>query len=188
MFVGPLPTWLRPVPSAWVIVSRTASLTSRRRHRSFFFFVIVFFEAIYLLSTSFEELPIRVGFLFEPGFRIRRTRVLEPPPLSFRCSDGRAFFRSIVTLPSGGAKEGTILPELLTEFMVEMSCEGCVKSVKTKLEGIEGVKSVDVDLGNQIVKVLGSLPVKTLAEALEQTGRKARLIGQGVPEGLQTMT
>ncbi|VFQ70784.1 unnamed protein product [Cuscuta campestris] len=90
------------------------------------------------------------------------------------------------SLPS--LQEGTILPELLTEFMVEMSCEGCVKSVKTKLEGIEGVKSVDVDLGNQVVKVLGSLPVKTLAEALEQTGRKARLIGQGVPEGLQTMT
>ncbi|XP_019156751.1 PREDICTED: copper chaperone for superoxide dismutase, chloroplastic [Ipomoea nil] len=79
-------------------------------------------------------------------------------------------------------QDGAALPELLTEFMVEMSCEGCVKSVKSKLQAIEGVKNVDVDLSNQVVKVLGSLPVKTLTEALEQTGRKARLIGQGVPE------
>ncbi|CAH9144173.1 unnamed protein product [Cuscuta epithymum] len=69
-----------------------------------------------------------------------------------------------------------------TEFMVEMSCEGCVKSVKSKLQAIEGVKSVDVDLNNQVVKVFGSLPVKTLTEALAQTGRNARLIGQGNPE------
>lgn len=42
---------------------------------------------------------------------------------------------------------------------------------------------MDVDLSNQVVRVLGTSPVKILAEALEQTGRKARLIGQGVPEG-----
>ncbi|PPD90829.1 hypothetical protein GOBAR_DD12212 [Gossypium barbadense] len=44
------------------------------------------------------------------------------------------------------------------------------------------VKSVEVDLSNQVVRVLGNSPVKTMNEALEQTGRKARLIGQGVPE------
>lgn len=47
-----------------------------------------------------------------------------------------------------------------------------------------GVKNVDVDLDNQVVRVLGSSPVKILTEALEQTGRKARLIGQGVPDGI----
>ena len=46
-----------------------------------------------------------------------------------------------------------------------------------------GVKNVEVDLSNQVVRILGSSPVKTMTEALEQTGRKARLIGQGVPEG-----
>lgn len=40
-----------------------------------------------------------------------------------------------------------------------------------------------MDLSNQVVRVLGSTSVKTMTEALEQTGRKARLIGQGVPEG-----
>jgi hypothetical protein len=40
-----------------------------------------------------------------------------------------------------------------------------------------------VDLSNQVVRILGSTPVKTMTEALDETGRKARLIGQGVPEG-----
>lgn len=46
-----------------------------------------------------------------------------------------------------------------------------------------GVKSVEVDLANQVVRILGSSTVKTMTDALEQTGRKARLIGQGVPDG-----
>ncbi|XAR70374.1 hypothetical protein NMG60_11027213 [Bertholletia excelsa] len=74
------------------------------------------------------------------------------------------------------------LPELLTEYMVDMKCEGCVSAVKNKLETVDGVKSVEVDLSNQVVRILGSSPVKTMTEALEQTGRKARLIGQGVPD------
>ncbi|KAK4365282.1 hypothetical protein RND71_016640 [Anisodus tanguticus] len=79
-------------------------------------------------------------------------------------------------------ENGVVLPELLTEFMVDMSCQGCVNSVKSKLQTIEGVKNVDVDLDNQVVRILGSSPVKTMTEALDQTGRKARLIGQGVPD------
>ncbi|RVX09019.1 LINE-1 reverse transcriptase-like [Vitis vinifera] len=70
-----------------------------------------------------------------------------------------------------------------TEFMVDMKCEGCVNAVKNKLQTISGVKNVEVDLSNQVVRVLGSSPVKTMADALEQTGRNARLIGQGIPEG-----
>ncbi|XP_024029097.1 copper chaperone for superoxide dismutase, chloroplastic/cytosolic isoform X1 [Morus notabilis] len=78
--------------------------------------------------------------------------------------------------------DDAVLPELLTEYMVDMKCEGCVNAVKNKLETVNGVKSVEVDLSNQVVRVLGSASVKTMTEALEQTGRKARLIGQGVPE------
>ncbi|KAL8543846.1 hypothetical protein ACS0TY_004414 [Phlomoides rotata] len=79
-------------------------------------------------------------------------------------------------------QDGAVLPELLTEFMVDMKCGGCVSSVKNKLQTLDGVKNVDVDLTNQVVRVLGTSPVKTLSEALEQTGRKARLIGQGQPD------
>ena len=42
---------------------------------------------------------------------------------------------------------------------------------------------MDMDLANQVVRILGSSPVKTMSLALEQTSRKARLIGQGVPQG-----
>lgn len=48
---------------------------------------------------------------------------------------------------------------------------------------ITGIKNVEVDLSNQVVRILGNSPVKVMTEALEQTGRKARLIGQGIPEG-----
>ncbi|RWR87575.1 hypothetical protein CKAN_01652600 [Cinnamomum micranthum f. kanehirae] len=80
------------------------------------------------------------------------------------------------------AQKDGVLPELLTEFMVDMTCDGCVSAVKNKLQTLDGIKGVDVDLSNQVVRVLGSLPVKPMVDALEQTGRKARLIGQGVPE------
>lgn len=80
------------------------------------------------------------------------------------------------------AQKDGVLPELLTEFMLDMKCEGCVSAVKNKLLTLDGIKGVDVDLSNQVVRVHGSLPVKTMLDALEQTGRKARLIGQGVPE------
>ncbi|CAO2043404.1 unnamed protein product [Urochloa humidicola] len=73
------------------------------------------------------------------------------------------------------------LPELTTEFMVDMKCEGCVTAVKNKLQTLEGIKNIEVDLPNQVVRVLGSLPVKTMLDALHQTGRDARLIGQGNP-------
>ncbi|KAL3499455.1 hypothetical protein ACH5RR_038548 [Cinchona calisaya] len=92
-----------------------------------------------------------------------------------------SFAASKMQAPSSN-QNGAVLPELLTEYMVDMSCEGCVKAVKSKLQTVDGVKNVEVDLSNQVVRVLGTSPVKTMTEALEQTGRKARLIGQGSPD------
>uniref|UniRef100_A0A0D6R2I3 Superoxide dismutase copper chaperone n=1 Tax=Araucaria cunninghamii TaxID=56994 RepID=A0A0D6R2I3_ARACU len=75
-----------------------------------------------------------------------------------------------------------ILPDLMTEYMVDMKCEGCVSSVRDKLEKLDGVKKVDVDLHNQVVRILGSSSLKSMTTALEETGRNARLIGQGLPD------
>lgn len=47
-----------------------------------------------------------------------------------------------------------------------------------------GVKAVEVDLANQVVRILGSATVKNLTTAIEQSGRHVRLIGQGVPSGM----
>ncbi|KAI5079552.1 hypothetical protein GOP47_0005031 [Adiantum capillus-veneris] len=82
----------------------------------------------------------------------------------------------------GNQAQTTALPEVVTEFMVDMKCEGCVSSVRKRLEPLEGVKKVDVDLPNQVVRVQGSASLRALNEALEQTGRKARLIGQGASD------
>lgn len=76
--------------------------------------------------------------------------------------------------------EDNVLPEVMTEFMVDMKCEGCVSSVLKRLEPLEGVSRVDVDLPNQVVRVQGNASLKALNEALAESGRKARLIGQGV--------
>lgn len=96
-------------------------------------------------------------------------------------ADEKASAQEIV---AGRGQNGT-LPDVLTEFMVDMKCEGCVSSVRKKLEPLEGVKGVDVDLPNQVVRVQGTASLKALNEALEQTGRKARLIGQGALDYFQ---
>ncbi|XP_039035292.1 copper chaperone for superoxide dismutase, chloroplastic/cytosolic-like [Hibiscus syriacus] len=90
------------------------------------------------------------------------------------------------------SQENGSLPDLLTEYIVDMKCEGCVSAAKNKLQIIygketviilcmiylfrllrvvllmffhfvfifvhkyEGVKSVEVDLSKQVVRVLGS--------------------------------
>uniref|UniRef100_A0A7N0TVM4 Superoxide dismutase copper chaperone n=1 Tax=Kalanchoe fedtschenkoi TaxID=63787 RepID=A0A7N0TVM4_KALFE len=123
-------------------------------------------------QSSFSSLtfkPRHSSFLSLPPFGL----VNSFTPLSAATMDPPASHQS---------EDGASLPELMTEFMVDMSCDGCVKAVRTRLQTVEGVKSVEVDLSTQVVRVLGTSPVKTLSEALEQTGRKARLIGQGVPD------
>lgn len=61
--------------------------------------------------------------------------------------------------------------------MIILRC--CLSCVMEK----KGIENVEVDLPNQVVRILGSSPVMAMTQALEQTGRKARLIGQGVPQG-----
>eukprot|EP00475_Leptophrys_vorax_P037478 TRINITY_DN6469_c0_g1_i1.p1 TRINITY_DN6469_c0_g1~~TRINITY_DN6469_c0_g1_i1.p1 ORF type:complete len:279 (+),score=7.41 TRINITY_DN6469_c0_g1_i1:73-837(+) len=85
------------------------------------------------------------------------------------------------------AKDGAVaapLPDLMTEFLVDMKCDGCVKNVRKQLEPLDGVKNVDISLESQVVRVLGSSALGALEAALAKSGRKARLIGQGDPSQL----
>ncbi|CAN6276656.1 unnamed protein product [Urochloa humidicola] len=114
-----------------------------------------------------------------------------PLPASFLSASASTSGRAPNAVPPMAAAAATAdlsatdkesaLPELTTEFMVDMKCEGCITAVKNKLQTLEGIKNIEVDLPNQVVRVLGSLPVKTMLDALHQTGRDARLIGQGNP-------
>ncbi|OMO89684.1 hypothetical protein CCACVL1_07688 [Corchorus capsularis] len=124
-------------------------------------------------SSHFQNTQ-NLPFLSSPPNRLGLTRTFTSPPT--------ALHMDTPTSDHNTAQENGSLPDLLTEYMVDMKCEGCVNAVKNKLQTVNGVKSVEVDLSNQVVRIRGSTPVKTMTDALEQTGRKARLIGQGVPE------
>ncbi|KAK9276660.1 hypothetical protein L1049_006196 [Liquidambar formosana] len=130
-------------------------------------------------SSSNTSKTLNPSFLSTPSIltpdRLDLVRSFSHPPSALRMDAPSSDLKPSV-------QNGAVLPELLTEFMVDMKCDGCVNAVKNKLETVNGVKNVEVDLSNQVVRVLGTSPVKTLTDALEQTGRKARLIGQGVPE------
>ncbi|KAL8138660.1 hypothetical protein V2J09_004661 [Rumex salicifolius] len=127
--------------------------------------------AISSSSSSSSSKSIDLGFLSRTPVRFGLSKSYSSPLSALHMDTHKL-----------SSQEDLALPELQTEFMVDMKCEGCVKSVKSKLETVEGVKNIEVDLSNQVVRILGSTHVKSLEEALEQTGFKARLIGQGVPE------
>ncbi len=53
-----------------------------------------------------------------------------------------------------------------------MSCMGCVKSVKGVLEGIDGVKSVEIDLksGQTIIECEKPVEISVLKQAIDDAG------------------
>ncbi|XP_069116317.1 copper chaperone for superoxide dismutase-like isoform X1 [Argopecten irradians] len=65
------------------------------------------------------------------------------------------------------------------EFAVNMTCEGCVKTVRSTLEGVEGIKSVKINLENEQVIVEGNLPSSRVKDMIEATGKLAVLKGYG---------
>ncbi|XVF52770.1 hypothetical protein PTKIN_Ptkin05aG0045300 [Pterospermum kingtungense] len=119
---------------------------------------------------STQSLP----FLSSPPNRLGLTTTFTGPPAALHMDSPASAHN-----PS---QDNGSLPDLLTEYMVDMKCEGCANAVKNKLQTVNGVENVEADLSNQVVRILGSSPLKSMTDALEQTGRKARLIGQGVPE------
>ncbi|MGI6037188.1 MAG: heavy-metal-associated domain-containing protein [Limnochordia bacterium] len=57
------------------------------------------------------------------------------------------------------------------EIKVEgMSCCRCVASVRGVLEELDGVESVQVDLANGLVKVVGSASREAVVQAIEDVG------------------
>ncbi|KAJ7538501.1 hypothetical protein O6H91_11G051200 [Diphasiastrum complanatum] len=112
----------------------------------------------------------------------RRQQAQSPIFTSAVTSELAAASMAIPTEEAVQQEQGVMNQKFQTEFMVDMKCEGCVQTVHSKLEGLEGVSSVEVDLPNQVVRIFGNSTIKALTEALEKTGRNARLIGQGMKE------
>ena len=78
------------------------------------------------------------------------------------------------------------MPSLITinqtEFMVSMTCESCVSSIKRLLSDTPGVDRFDVDLATKRVFVSGSASPAHLAALFQSAGRTAIVRGLGDPE------
>jgi|MDSW01.1.fsa_nt_gb copper chaperone for superoxide dismutase len=66
--------------------------------------------------------------------------------------------------------------------MVEMRCGRCAAKVTTACEALAGTTRVDASLGTNTVTVITRDAERTVREAIESAGYKARLIGQGRAE------
>ena len=60
----------------------------------------------------------------------------------------------------------------ITLVVKGMSCMGCVKSVKGVLEGINGVKSVNVDLpsGKTVIEYDAPIEISVFEKAIDEAG------------------
>ncbi|KAH3852383.1 copper chaperone for superoxide dismutase-like isoform X2 [Dreissena polymorpha] len=69
------------------------------------------------------------------------------------------------------------------EFDVDMTCGNCVKKIENAFKGIEGVKSLDVNLLRGQVIVECNLGTEKVKSVIESTGKKAVLKGMGGSKG-----
>ncbi|KAJ5542254.1 hypothetical protein N7535_004676 [Penicillium sp. DV-2018c] len=69
-----------------------------------------------------------------------------------------------------------------TTFSVPMTCEGCVKSVSSSLNALEGITKVEANLKDQLVFVEGTAPPSSIVSAIQNTGRDAILRGSGTTD------
>jgi len=58
------------------------------------------------------------------------------------------------------------------EFTVQMTCEGCKKSVNAVLTKTPGVEKVDIDLAAQTVVVEGTATQEECLKSIQKTGKK----------------
>ncbi|XP_022989067.1 heavy metal-associated isoprenylated plant protein 26 [Cucurbita maxima] len=62
------------------------------------------------------------------------------------------------------------------ELKIRIDCEGCERKVRRALEGMKGVKTVDIDRKANKATVVGYVePSKVMARVTHRTGKKAEL-------------
>ncbi|KAE9447365.1 hypothetical protein C3L33_20716, partial [Rhododendron williamsianum] len=62
------------------------------------------------------------------------------------------------------------------DIKVRIDCEGCERKVRRSVEGMKGVKTVEVDPKQNKLTVVGYMePAKVLARVAHRTGKKAEL-------------
>ncbi|WOL11027.1 heavy metal-associated isoprenylated plant protein 20-like [Canna indica] len=63
----------------------------------------------------------------------------------------------------------------IVELCVHMDCAGCESKIRKALQKLEGVDSVEIDMGKQKVTVTGHVEQKKVLKAVRRTGRRAVL-------------
>ncbi|TKC36578.1 hypothetical protein EI555_003501, partial [Monodon monoceros] len=114
--------------------------------------------------------------------RMAQVRLRSPcPPRRGRLApqDLDSSGRQVVTAFGMASDSGDRGTACTLEFAVQMTCQSCVDAVRTSLQGIAGVQSVEVQLENQMVLVQTTLPSQEVQALLERTGRQAVLKGMG---------
>ncbi|GBG88660.1 hypothetical protein CBR_g48191 [Chara braunii] len=66
----------------------------------------------------------------------------------------------------------------VSEFKVDMMCEGCVNGVTRALQSLEGVHSFEISLKDKLVKVKGTATVESLEQSFSSVGRTSELLSQ----------
>ena len=60
--------------------------------------------------------------------------------------------------------------------VANMKCGGCTAAVKAKLEALEGVEAVQVDLASASAEIEGSVDADTVIDTLTEAGYPTELI------------
>jgi copper ion binding protein len=63
----------------------------------------------------------------------------------------------------------------LTFRVPGMTCDHCVRAVTAEVGAIEGVTSVEIDLGTKVVEVRGTEDVDAVRAAVDEAGYEAEL-------------
>ncbi|XP_020099032.1 heavy metal-associated isoprenylated plant protein 28-like isoform X2 [Ananas comosus] len=61
----------------------------------------------------------------------------------------------------------------IVEICVHMDCAGCESKIRKAIRKLEGVDSVEIDMGQQKVTVTGWIDQKKVLKAVRKTGRRA---------------
>jgi copper chaperone for superoxide dismutase len=66
-------------------------------------------------------------------------------------------------------------------FAVPLECQSCVDSVTSALSKVSGIEKFNVDLQNNLVTTIGSIPPSEIVRAIQSSGKDAIIRGTGKP-------
>ncbi|MCJ1350866.1 MAG: copper chaperone [Icmadophila ericetorum] len=76
--------------------------------------------------------------------------------------------------------QSTSIPPFQTTFAVSLHCNGCIDSVTSALQKVNGISEISPSLEDQTISITGTAPPSALIQAMQSTGKDAILRGSGV--------